>query len=303
MLDGVSEIRVGEPVRVDQLSVFPLYGEEPEDGPSYVLADEAMAAGVLSVEEINEGGAVPILKAINSGKLPALFLEGEALHGAKQDRMVNTSLLVAAGSSSRIPVSCVEMGRWGYRTKGFEHGDTRYHSRLRHGLRASVSSSLRRGAGYLSDQGAVWDEVSRIQESLGTHSRTSALADTYRRYNARIGSLRSRLPYPDGARGAVVAIGPKVVGIDLFDRAETCHKAWNRMMSGFVMDALEARGPLDPPDTRTVSREIEEVLNAAWEPVADRSCGDEHRSSIGHRQASALYLDARLVHLSVVAGG
>jgi len=55
-------------------------------------------------------GSVPDLLVDNRGDVRVLFLEGEELIGAKQNRILNTSVLVPAHSKIKIPVSCVEPG-------------------------------------------------------------------------------------------------------------------------------------------------------------------------------------------------
>ena len=108
---AVSNVRVGEPVRFQSLSVFPLF-----DGHhvpvEYLLSDEGIGSGSVTVEEVSEAGSVPDLLVENKGDLRVLFLEGEQLIGAKQNRVLNTSVLIAAHSKIKIPVSCVEQGRW-----------------------------------------------------------------------------------------------------------------------------------------------------------------------------------------------
>ena len=115
------EIRVGEPIRHEALAVFPLFSP-PEGDVEYLLSDEAIAAGSVTVEEVSEGGSVPNLLVTNHGDSRVLFLEGEELRGAKQNRVLNTSVLVAAHSKTTIPVSCVEQGRWRYRSRQFVVG-------------------------------------------------------------------------------------------------------------------------------------------------------------------------------------
>ncbi len=146
------EIRVGDPIRHDGLAVFPLFAE-PSGGVEYVLADEAINAGSVAVEEVSEAGSVPDLAVENKGNVRVLFLEGEELVGAKQNRILNTSVLVAAHTKTKIPVSCVEAGRWGYKSRRFGSGGTHSPSRLRYCLRSSVSQSLKAERGHRSDQG------------------------------------------------------------------------------------------------------------------------------------------------------
>ena len=112
------EVRVGQPLRYKSLSVFPLFAESNRN-IDYLLADEAIGEKLLTVEEVSEAGSVPDLLVENKGNTRVLFIEGEELIGAKQNRILNTSILVAAKSKARIPVSCVEQGRWRYKSKFF----------------------------------------------------------------------------------------------------------------------------------------------------------------------------------------
>ena len=68
---------------------------------------------------MTNGNAIKIMLVNNTGDSRVLFLEGEELRGAKQNRVLNTSVLIAAHSKTTIPVSCVEQGRWQYRSRHF----------------------------------------------------------------------------------------------------------------------------------------------------------------------------------------
>src|SRR5262245_6457649 len=91
------EVRVGEPVCYESLSVFPLFANS-ESSVEYLLADEAIKEQLVTVEEVSEAGSVPELLVDNRGDTRVLFIEGEELVGAKQNRILNTSILVAAHS-------------------------------------------------------------------------------------------------------------------------------------------------------------------------------------------------------------
>ena len=103
--------RVGQPVAYHALTVVPLYAEASTPA-EYQLSDEAIQASAVMVQEVSEAGSVPELLVENSGDTRVLFLEGEELRGAKQNRILNTSILVAPHTKTKVPVTCVEQGRW-----------------------------------------------------------------------------------------------------------------------------------------------------------------------------------------------
>ncbi len=302
------QVRVGEPVRYQSLSVFPLF-----DGSStpveYALAGDGIASGAVSVEEISEGGSVPDLLVENKGDVRVLFLEGEELVGAKQNRILNTSVLIAAHSKTKIPVSCVEQGRWRYRSRRFGSSGSHSSSKLRYFLKESVTRSVMAKRGHRSDQGKVWEEVARQQSALGTASPTHAMADTFGAYADKVTDFRKELQYIDGACGLAVAVGNKIVAVDLFDKATTCRKVWDRLLSGYVLDALEAeREPTQACPTRAEASEVERLLSAAtgmtWHKAESVGEGDEYRASQDDDvHASALTLNRSPVHVSVVVAG
>ncbi len=165
---GVRELLTGglsaRPARqAGPLTLVPLVGGMP--GPKYLTAAAALEAGALSIGEI-DGGSVPQLTLKNVGTLPVLLLDGEHLEGAMQNRVLNATVLAAPEHETVIPVSCVEQGRWGYRSSsrsgsGFTPAPEMAYAELRAMKAETVAASARRGAGRRADQGAVWADVER----------------------------------------------------------------------------------------------------------------------------------------------
>jgi hypothetical protein len=205
----------------------------------YTTLDEALAAQVLDVTEVSEGGSVPDLKVVNRGGLPVFLMAGEQLVGAKQNRVLNASILVPANATVLIKVSCIESGRWRYRSPKFASGGTMSHGILRKLMSKHADKGYRERGTPMSDQHEVWREVSRKLGSMGSASPTEAVNKVYEDYRERMAELLRRMHVPEGCSGAAFALGGKVAGVDLFDKPETLAKLWLKLVPAYAVDALE----------------------------------------------------------------
>jgi hypothetical protein len=127
------------------------------------------------------------------------------------------------------------------------------------------------------------------------------MSDTFIAYGKRLEESQEKLPYVDGAIGAVVAVGGKVVSCDLFDKPSTCQKVWNRLLSGVVLDALEAQKDEKQAEAADVEALLRGLGGLPWQPADRVGEGEELRASSDKGDhASALVFDQVLVHGSVV---
>ncbi len=297
---AIPEIQIGSPLSHQALTVFPLFGPTSET-VNYLLSEPAITTGTVTVEEVNEAGSVPNLVVSNQADSLVLFLEGEELRGAKQNRVLNTSVLVAGLTKTTIPVSCVEQGRWRHTSRSFASSYGHSSSKLRHILKKSVSKSAREGRGHGSDQGEVWKEVSRQMDSLGSNSATHAMADTYDAYRNRLTEFQERLQYVEGATGLAVGIGKRIVSVDLFDKPATCRQVWQRLLTGVILDALEAGSSEEQPDAAAVQESLALLRNAPWQQTAAVGTGEEYRfDSQDAQHATALAFADTMVHGSLI---
>ncbi len=94
-------IQLGEPVEHRGVVIAPLF---PRRQPvaSYVTLEEAIPLG-FHVGEIDEAGSVPELLARNPLDANVLLYDGEELLGAKQNRILNVTVLAAAGARLASP--------------------------------------------------------------------------------------------------------------------------------------------------------------------------------------------------------
>ena len=130
------------------------------------------------------------------------------------------------------------------------------------------------------------------------------MSDTFQAYQGRMAEFREKLQYVAGATGVAVAIGKKIVAVDLFDKSTTCGKVWSRLLSGYVLDALESRHEEEQVAAADVEQTLKATCGMAWskaEPVGE---GEEYRAEMGAEvHASALTFNDSPLHLSVVVAG
>lgn len=296
------QLSPGEAISQQNLTLVPLRGEG-HGQLDYVLGAEAFQAGTLKVSEVGEGGTVPELLATNDGEKMVLLLEGEELVGAKQNRILNTSVLLPARTKTKIPVSCVEAGRWHHRSHGFSSGSYSSSS-LRALLSHSVSVSYTRVAEPRSDQGGVWAEVDRTMKASGSQSPTRAWFDMIIQRQESLKKYADGLACPAEARGVLVAIDGTFVALDVFDKPATLALIWSRLVRGYAVDAMMSHRA---PDERaaispTVAQDVLERLNQtecrSWPlPGVGEDLRFEASDVLGH----ALMVEGTCVHLSAFA--
>jgi hypothetical protein len=285
----------------ESLQVFGLNWVVPT-GPEYLTLEQALEAGTLVVTETSEGGSVPELRVINRGDIHVLLVQGDILVGAKQNRTLNTTILVRPHSGMPIPVSCVEQGRWSYASRTFGSRGTSSHNRLRREVTRDVHCFYLSGAGPRSDQGKVWGEVDRKLRAMESPSASRALDASYERHATRIEKSRADVPCPKDAQGALFAYGGKVVGMEIFDRPETLAAHWHKLVGSHLLDVLELKAGNAVPVSGEAANEWLRGLPAVAvhahpSPGEGKDLRLQGQSVIG----SALEVEGSVLHLAAFA--
>ncbi|MFI5460597.1 MAG: ARPP-1 family domain-containing protein [Isosphaerales bacterium] len=292
-------VQVMEPQQDSGLQVFGLRWQS-ESTLSYSTLDEALAAGTLEVTEVTEGGSVPTLKVVNRADAMAFLMAGEQLIGSKQNRVLNVSIMAPAQTTLSVPVSCVEAGRWNYRSAKFASGGTSSHGLLRKMLSKQTGKNYRDSGQPSSDQGAVWGEVARKLGAMGSASPSQAFDQVYKDHQTRLGELVGRMSPPDGCHGVIFAVGGQIAGADLFDRPATLSKLWSKLVRAYALDALET-GLTETTTAEVVSRWVHSAAVARAEPFPSPGLGRDFRLEAPGLFGSALVVDDQAVHVELFA--
>jgi hypothetical protein len=98
------------PQRHKCLTVFPVVSADEPD-LSYLLITDAIRRGLVTIEE-DGVGTPPHLVARNTGPDPVLLLDCETFLGMQKNHSTHQSLLLGPGSTTRVPISCMDPGKW-----------------------------------------------------------------------------------------------------------------------------------------------------------------------------------------------
>ena len=296
--DTLAALSISAPQSFSNLAVYPLIAPAGLD-PDYLVLDEALAHKLARVTEVSAGGSVPELAFENHADLGVLLLDGEELVGARQNRVLNITILVGGHKSVVIPVSCVEHGRWRYNSEEFASADRALFSKARAKKMRHVSASMRDSGTRHSDQGEVWDDIAQKGAAFCVRSDTGAMGDVYEQERARLDEYANAMQPVPGQCGAVFAVDGKVAGIELFDSRATYARYLPKLVRSYAMDAAETKEPKGVlPVDEAVRRFIDEMKAAATQTFKSLGEGDDVRIEGGSIVGGALVRGERVVHLA-----
>lgn len=302
----LSSVVLGPGIAFDNLVMLPLLRRgAPACAVDYLTLDEALSSGVAEITEVSEQGSVPELRFRNRGAKPTLIVDGEELVGAKQNRVVNLTILVAARSGLTIPVSCVEAGRWRARTRKFTTSPRTHYASGRAKRMAQVSASIRSERSYRSDQSEVWADIASKSARLRANSPTSAMAALFVDHSASIEKFVEACRPVDGQVGALFAIDHTVVGMDLFDRESTLRKILPKLVRSVAVDALDRNSHGRPPVPlpHQVARFMAAIGAIPQTTTRAIGLGDDVRMTGSGITGAALVVDGAVIHLSAFNQG
>lgn len=296
--DTLLGLEPGAPVSHSNVEMIPLIGTDAAEA-DYLLLDDALERGLALVREISEHGSVPELLLDNRAARAVLLLDGEELIGAKQNRVLNLSVLAPARTALTIPVSCVEAGRWHYDSPSFSSAKRAFYASGRARKTSDVSASLAATSERRSDQGAIWHDIEMKLTRMAVHSNTGAMADLYQAHQTGVDEYAAAiLPVP-GQVGAVFCIHGRICGIDLFDHADTMSRLMSKLVRSYAMDAIEASGdaPRASSQPADVSQFLADIANANVHAFPAIGEGEDLRLQSRDLCGGVLQARGRIVHL------
>jgi hypothetical protein len=248
------------PITHKNLAVFPVVlADKAPDGVRYLSLTEGMKAGMVAVQEQKTGATVNAVNVANNSDRPLLLLGGEVILGGQQDRIIGEDTIIQPHAELRVPVFCVEHGRWSGRGQFTSTGGI-------------ADAKVRVQAKIAGSQQAVWDEVAKKTKALKAETSTG----TYRTlatgeqgkvatqpFREAIAPKLAALPEAGRVIGLVAAVNGRVTSVDIFADPQLFSTYRERLLDSiFLAVADQPVTSIAAPEPAKVSEFVNEVRAA-----------------------------------------
>lgn len=302
----LSSLEPGELQEFGNMSLFPIFSPR-ENGQRYITMKDALGQGALKIMEMGVNGSVPELRAVNRGDVPVLLLDGEELAGAKQNRVLNTTILLKERSETIIPVSCTEQGRWSSASPAFCDSGIVMSPRIRKAKSHSVTMNVETSGKFQSNQSRVWQDIQCMAGSAEVRSPTGAMKDIHAFKEHDLGRYMRSFELIPGQKGLLVLIGGRVEGFDAVSRAPAYAALHEKLVKSYAMDALlrekrGAQGGEEPPREKAMAF-IGEAAECRGKGFPSVGLGTDVRFRSGRIVGSSLVYRDSVIHAAFFRSG
>jgi hypothetical protein len=222
------------------------------------------------------------------------------VRGAKQNRILNTSILIPAKGELVIPVSCTERGRWSYSSPDFKDSGNISSKNIRQSTERSVHFSLSEDRGFRSDQSQVWNEIEALHMKTQSHetSRTRAMDDAFKSVAEDLERAREEFSLIPGQTGILFFHKDKVAGMDLLSRPEAYGRLHEKLVKSYLIDCLGGKASKHDPGAllEEARRFLESAATGTVNVFKSPGLGEDHRLQSPTAHGSALVHENEAVH-------
>lgn len=298
-----SQIEIGRSSEFRNLILFPLKRRSAAVlSLDYLLLEDGIAQGTVRVTELHAGGSVSELRLENSADLPVLLVDGEELVGAKQNRVLNLTILAPAKHTTVIPVTCVEAGRWRMDCSDLQVADHVMYSLGRGERLTQVTAAMRSNGTRKSDQGAVWRNIAAKAARLKASSPTGAMSAIYERHASSVEEFARAFTWQEGQCGVAFAIGGRILGLEIFDHPDVMRRFFQKLVRSYALDALDAAPARNEPvSVETVCALVAQIGAAQSSTEQALGMGKDVRLSGPEICGAALWAHERYIHICTFA--
>ena len=310
VIDGIDvSLELLESQRYRNMEVIPVRLNN-NGNKDYLTLRRGMSAGFVEVTEC-EMSTVGAVLARNNSDIPLVLIDGDEIVGAKQNRIMNRSLIIPPKTTMSVSVSCTEQGRWHYgrsrrdiydgeqiNPNGREYSENFEASDFAadFSTRKAKSENLFQN---IDCQSSVWNSISELENKTAFKSRTGALNDNYAYHRAIHNDHLRHFKLEYGQSGAIFVINGQIKGLELFYDPVVYQEYHEKIYRSYIMEAISNKS-LFRSDISYIQLKsfLKEISNAEFRYSENKGIGRHMNFSNRYGTGSVLLDGRHLVHLN-----
>ncbi len=248
--------------------------------------DQLFENDLASVQEIGIEGRVEEVRVNNFSKDFLFISDGEAIVGAKQNRIAERSVIIAPYYSQKIPVKCVEQNRWNYE-EGMEFAKSDFV--LHPKAREEKAELLKKGENS-KIQSAVWDNISDLCEKHEVSCMSMDLG-TILHGSKKLYDFDYFDKVKDIEFNAYIVSGAGRTFLEFFYDDEVCKRHVKKSIQGWMADADDLTNSID------INKEdvVKSFIKSEWKEEDPVSIEQAYSSDLKHN-GRCIFFSQNLVH-------
>ena len=258
----------------------------------FMSLHEGIETRRITINETDLDGVVNELILRNHSKDTLFIMSGEIVEGGKQDRVVKNDMLIPPHSGRvKIPVYCVERGRWNEKNERDEDDGHHDHKGGKFADYYSMANQHLKHAIRKKGQQGVWDEVKKINDKNGVDSDTHAYTGHAHNVEFRgkqeeyANVLKTIFDDEIDVIGMMVVSGKQVIGADMFLSHDLFINAYPKLLYSYSDEAI------------TFGEPVQESTSVITE-YAHRMLSPELQSKFIEEKGQVFKKGAQIIHIS-----
>ena len=262
----------------------------------YLSFSEAIAKNQVQISEANKEGLLTKLSVSNKSSDNIIILNGELIIGTqiRQDRIVDSTVLIPGYATVLINTFCGEQYRWSPRLSNkISTSESLYFSSGRANNAADINTKL-------SKQCRIWSEISEKISDFNVKSFTNSVDQIYKKKKVNVEEIVNFFKIPSEAVGVALGINHQLVNIDIFSNNCMLQIYLPKIIRSIALDSfkkISKKSYLKKKDVHRFLRQIHQA-NKQKRKVVEGTLGEELQFNSESVAGSILYHKEQTVHFS-----
>ena len=286
---------VSEPVEKNNITTFFLSSIEKNNN-KYLSFSEAIAKNQVQISEVNKEGLLTKLSVSNKSSDNIIILNGELIIGTqiRQDRIVDSTVLIPGYATVLINTFCGEQYRWSPRLSNkISTSESLYFSSGRANNAADINTKL-------SKQCRIWSEISEKISDFNVKSFTNSVDQIYKKKKVNVEEIVNFFKIPSEAVGVALGINHQLVNIDIFSNNCMLQIYLPKIIRSIALDSFKKISKKSYLKKKNVHRFLRQIhqANKQKRKVVEGTLGEELQFNSESVAGSILYHKEQTVHFS-----